>query len=200
MPPKWRTLADRLAEEIRAGAYAPGDHLPSIRDLVRAGEGSKTTVLAAIRALEDEGLVVSSRGHGIVVQALPAEGPTQPHGAVRVPDAVATALGVPRGTEVPCRHQLFKEKGKPACSLTKYSHPEHVKASEPPVIDSFRETLIPREPSYEEVRALDLTHHEWVVEIIRTSFTADGSAVEVDVEVYAASKFTWTHDSPVSHE
>ncbi|MGW3556942.1 GntR family transcriptional regulator [Streptomyces sp. NPDC000963] len=68
MTPKWRELADRLAERIKNGEYAAGQRLPHIRDLVEAGEGSKSTVHAAYKALEAEGLVTSSRGHGTVVR------------------------------------------------------------------------------------------------------------------------------------
>lgn len=68
MAPKWRELADKLAEQIRGGDYAPGAQLPHIRELVEAGEGSKSTVHAAYKALEAEGLVTSSRGHGTVVR------------------------------------------------------------------------------------------------------------------------------------
>jgi GntR family transcriptional regulator len=64
---KWRELADRLAEEIRNGDYKPGQPLPHIRTLVEAGEGSKSTVHMAYKALEAEGLVTSSRGHGTLV-------------------------------------------------------------------------------------------------------------------------------------
>jgi DNA-binding GntR family transcriptional regulator len=45
MTPKWRELADKLAEQIKRGEYAPGQQLPQIRELVAAGEGSKSTVL-----------------------------------------------------------------------------------------------------------------------------------------------------------
>ncbi|MDI5961626.1 GntR family transcriptional regulator [Streptomyces sp. SL13] len=68
MAPKWRELADRMAERIRTGEFAPGQRLPHIRDLVDAGEGSRATVHAAYKALEAEGLVTSSRGHGTVVR------------------------------------------------------------------------------------------------------------------------------------
>ncbi|MFC8505993.1 GntR family transcriptional regulator [Streptomyces sp. NPDC057411] len=68
MAPKWRELADKLAEQIRSGEYQPGQRLPQIRELVEAGEGSKATVHAAYKALETEGLVTSSRGHGTVVR------------------------------------------------------------------------------------------------------------------------------------
>lgn len=68
MAPKWRELADKLAEQIRKGVYKPGQQLPQIRELVQAGEGSKATVHAAYKALEAEGLVTSTRGHGTVVR------------------------------------------------------------------------------------------------------------------------------------
>ncbi|MFI6021045.1 GntR family transcriptional regulator [Streptomyces sp. NPDC051287] len=68
MTPKWRELADKLAEDIKRGVYAPGRKLPQIRELVEAGEGSKSTVHQAYKALEAEGLVTSSRGHGTVVR------------------------------------------------------------------------------------------------------------------------------------
>ncbi|MEU6015974.1 GntR family transcriptional regulator [Streptomyces sp. NPDC047515] len=70
MAPKWRELAEKLADKIRNGDYAPGQQLPHIRDLVAAGEGSKSTVHAAYKALESEGLVTSSRGHGTIVRPL----------------------------------------------------------------------------------------------------------------------------------
>src|SRR4051812_24421836 len=68
MAPKWQELADRLAVQIRRGDFAPGQHLPHIRELVAAGEGSKATVHAAYKALEAKGLVRSSRGHGTIVR------------------------------------------------------------------------------------------------------------------------------------
>ncbi|MGW7272223.1 GntR family transcriptional regulator [Streptomyces sp. NPDC054864] len=68
MAPKWRELADKLTEQIKRGDYPPGRQLPQIRELVAAGEGSKSTVHAAYKALEAEGLVTSSRGHGTVVR------------------------------------------------------------------------------------------------------------------------------------
>lgn len=87
MAPKWRDLADRLAEQIRNGEYAPGDQLPQIRELVESGEGSKATVNQAYKALETEGLVTSTRGRGTVVRPrTPSNGSaslamTRPNGA-----------------------------------------------------------------------------------------------------------------------
>lgn len=71
--PQWRELADQIARDIAAGTsgYRPGDQLSQIRDLVEQGKGSKTTVLAAYKALEAEGLVSMVRGHGTKVRQRP---------------------------------------------------------------------------------------------------------------------------------
>ncbi|MEI5136684.1 GntR family transcriptional regulator [Streptomyces libani] len=71
--PQWRGLADQIGQEIAAGTagYRPGDQLPQIRDLVAQGKGSKTTILAAYKALEAEGLVSMVRGHGTKVRERP---------------------------------------------------------------------------------------------------------------------------------
>jgi GntR family transcriptional regulator len=68
MTPKWKALADRLAEEIESGDRPPGTALPHITELVAAGEGSKATVNKAYSELEATGYVVSRRGRGTVVR------------------------------------------------------------------------------------------------------------------------------------
>lgn len=67
-PPKWRRLADELAQRIRSGEWAEGEALPQIRELTAQGAGSTTTVQAAYRALETEGLVRTVRGRGTYVR------------------------------------------------------------------------------------------------------------------------------------
>ncbi|WBP92183.1 GntR family transcriptional regulator [Kitasatospora cathayae] len=71
--PKWREVADHFANEIAEGKYRPGDQLPMIRELVAQGHGSKTTVMAAYSALEAEGLVTTTRGHGTTVRRRPPQ-------------------------------------------------------------------------------------------------------------------------------
>lgn len=73
--PKWRELADEFARKIANGDYPPGSQLPQVRELVRDGRGSITTVHRAYQTLEAEGLVRMSRGHGTTVldpEAAPA--------------------------------------------------------------------------------------------------------------------------------
>ncbi|MET7816399.1 GntR family transcriptional regulator [Streptomyces sp. NPDC005395] len=253
MAPKWRELADRIAEKIRSGEYAPGEQLPQIRELVEAGEGSKSTVHAAYKALEAEGLVTSSRGHGTVVRDQPplkrlgierydkakwrdgdevafiadrvASGrayrhneQTQTVSKVSAPKAVAAAHGLPEGADVYARARLVKEGTQPTHTLTSYYRPEHVEGTrivDPTPgpagrgggfrvlydagyeIDHMRETLFARVPTSDEAQLLQLAPGEWVVELHRTTFTADGSVVEFALGVHAATRFSWTYDFKV---
>ncbi|MER6499917.1 GntR family transcriptional regulator [Streptomyces sp. NPDC001455] len=253
MAPKWRVLADKLAEQIKNGEYAPGDHLPHIRDLVQAGKGSKSTVHAAYKALEAEGLVTSSRGHGTVVRPLAplkrlgierydkakwrdndevafiadrvASGrshkrgdQTQTVALVAAPPVVAAAHGLPVGAPVYARARLVKEEGRPTHSLTSYYRPDHVEGtrivdpSPGPAgrgggfrvlyeagyeIDHMKEELFARSSTPEEMKLLMLPSSEPVVELHRTTYTADGTVVEFAIGIHAASRFTWSYDFKV---
>ncbi|MFF3160857.1 GntR family transcriptional regulator [Streptomyces sp. NPDC003273] len=253
MAPKWRELADRLAAQIKDGKYAPGAQLPQIRDLVEAGEGSKSTVHAAYKALEAEGLVTSSRGHGTVVRERAplkrlgiarydkakwrdgdevafiadrvASGrtykrneQTQTVSRVAAPAAVAQAHGLPEGAEVYARARVVKEGSQPTHTLTSYYRPEHVEGTrivDPTPgpagrgggfrvlydagyeIDHMQETLFARIPTADEVQLLQLAPGEWVVELHRTTYTADGTVVEFAIGVHAATRFAWTYDFKV---
>ncbi|MUT88895.1 GntR family transcriptional regulator [Streptomyces sp. Z38] len=253
MAPKWRELADRLAEQIRNGEYAPGAQLPQIRDLVEAGEGSKSTVHAAYKALEAEGLVTSSRGHGTVVReraplkrlgiarydkakwrdgdevafiadrvasgrAYKRNEQTQTVSRVLAPTVVAQAYGLPEGSEVYARARVVKEGSQPTHTLTSYYRPEHVEGTrivDPTPgpagrgggfrvlydagyeIDHMQETLFARIPTADEVQLLQLAPGEWVVELHRTTYTADGTVVEFAIGVHAATRFAWTYDFKV---
>lgn len=66
--PKWRQLADEIAAHIHAGVWVEEQALPQIRELTAQGAGSTTTVQAAYRALETEGLVRIVRGRGTYVR------------------------------------------------------------------------------------------------------------------------------------
>lgn len=253
MAPKWRELADRLAERIRNGDYAPGERLPQIRDLVEQGEGSKSTVHAAYRALEAEGLVTSSRGHGTVVRqpaplkrlgigrydkakwrdgdevafiadrvasgrAYARDEQTQTVRRVEAPPAVAEAHGLPDGAEVYARTRVVREGAQPTHTLTSYYRPEHVEGTrlvDPAPgpagrgggfrvlydagyeIDRMRETLSARAATADEARLLRLAPGEWVVELHRTTRTADGTVVEYAIGVHAATRFSWTYEFDV---
>lgn len=68
-----RSLFEQVASSVRgdilAGRLAPGDRLPSAREVAEALEINLHTVLRAYQQLRDEGLVDLRRGRGAVISA-----------------------------------------------------------------------------------------------------------------------------------
>ncbi|SAH94453.1 GntR family transcriptional regulator [Bordetella ansorpii] len=60
-------LAALLATQIHQGVLAPGDRLPTERELVEAHGVSRAVVREAIARLKSEGLVTSQQGKGVFV-------------------------------------------------------------------------------------------------------------------------------------
>lgn len=148
--PKWRQIADELARQIADGAYAPGDQLPHIKTLVSNGKGSIATVHRAYQALEAEGLVTSTRGHGTVVRSAEDVPQAAVTGAGRLrrmartgrpyaareeavnrrallrscadPD-VANALGIDLYDEIVLRARTFVSDGKATILALNFIHP-----------------------------------------------------------------------------
>ncbi|MFE4626027.1 GntR family transcriptional regulator [Streptomyces mirabilis] len=82
-PPKWRQIADEIAQQIAEGIYAPDDRLPSVQALVDQGKGATATVHRAYQALEAEGLVRTAQGSGTTVLG-PGNSPNVLTGAARL--------------------------------------------------------------------------------------------------------------------
>jgi DNA-binding FadR family transcriptional regulator len=71
--PRYRLVADQIAERIRAGDYEPGSKMPADKDLVAQLGVSRTTVREAMIALELMGYVVTRYGAGaFVANVVPA--------------------------------------------------------------------------------------------------------------------------------
>ncbi|HUY51693.1 MAG TPA: winged helix-turn-helix domain-containing protein [Streptosporangiaceae bacterium] len=68
----WRQIHALLRAQIEDGRLAPGDRLPSIKDLSQTYEVALTTVRKALDALKDEGLVVTSPMGTFVAEKRPA--------------------------------------------------------------------------------------------------------------------------------
>lgn len=64
---RYRQLEQALSEEIREGQRAPGERMPSIRQLSRERQLSKSTVLAAYSRLEADGLIEARPRSGFFV-------------------------------------------------------------------------------------------------------------------------------------
>lgn len=93
--PKYSVVASALAEQIRGGQYRPGDLLPSEPELTRRFGVSRHTVRAALRSLNEKGLIVSQRGRGTIVQA-PTPVPRYNHACNSVEDVLQYAAATPR--------------------------------------------------------------------------------------------------------
>ncbi|WTC57377.1 GntR family transcriptional regulator [Streptomyces cellulosae] len=72
-------IVQQTKQAIRLGLLAPGDKLPTAREVVEATAVNPNTVLKAYRELEREGLVEARRGLGTFVRrslgAAPADSP-----------------------------------------------------------------------------------------------------------------------------
>jgi DNA-binding GntR family transcriptional regulator len=68
--PVYAQLADILRRQISAGAFRPGDQLPSEAMLVRTYQVSPMTVRRAINLLADQDIVSTAQGRGTFVKAV----------------------------------------------------------------------------------------------------------------------------------
>ncbi|MFI6308507.1 GntR family transcriptional regulator [Amycolatopsis thailandensis] len=66
--PAFRQIAADLRQKISAGSFAPGDQLPSERELTETYQASRPTVRDAIKVLRAEGLVTAEHGRGVFVR------------------------------------------------------------------------------------------------------------------------------------
>ena len=78
--PLYKMLAEELAASIKTQVLAPGERMPSVRELSRARRLSVPTVSEAYRVLEDEGLVESRprSGHYVRRPTAPVRAPWPP--------------------------------------------------------------------------------------------------------------------------
>ncbi|MFH1464591.1 MAG: GntR family transcriptional regulator, partial [Pseudomonadota bacterium] len=70
--PLWAQLAEGLRSSIASGQIAPGEPIPSVRDLARQLGVNPATVARACKELADDGLIETRRGAGSVVAPRPA--------------------------------------------------------------------------------------------------------------------------------
>ena len=81
VPEKKERLGDRLygqiLEQIASGALRPGDKLPSENELCRLFNVSRPVVRQALVRLQADGLVITRKGMGTLVQNSPPEGLTR---------------------------------------------------------------------------------------------------------------------------
>ena len=86
---RYEQVAERLAADIRSGSLAPGERLPSERDLARTLEVSRASVREAIASLQVQGVVETRKGAGTFVATRPPATEAPAHDAS--PSAVLEA-------------------------------------------------------------------------------------------------------------
>ncbi|HTI25948.1 MAG TPA: GntR family transcriptional regulator [Kutzneria sp.] len=67
--PAYLQIAQQVREALRLGWLAPGDRLPTVREVVATSGVNPNTVLKAYRELEFAGLVEARQGAGTFVKA-----------------------------------------------------------------------------------------------------------------------------------
>lgn len=102
--PIWRQIEEGVQNLVAARRLAPGDPVPSVRDLARELQVNPGTVAKAYQRLVDGGVLAVRRGEGTYVAEAPAETDGQRaqrlgEGAARYASVAAT-LGATRGEAV----------------------------------------------------------------------------------------------------
>jgi DNA-binding FadR family transcriptional regulator len=104
---RYEHVADRIAADIRAGRLAPGDRLPSERDLARRLEVGRASVREAIAALQVAGMIETRPGSGSFVAAEAAARTREAH------DSSPSDLLEARALLEPAVARLAAQRGRP---------------------------------------------------------------------------------------
>jgi GntR family transcriptional regulator len=76
--PTYLQLVQQVRQAVQLGILAPGDRLPTVKEVVGSLAINPNTVLKAYRELDREGLVEGRRGQGTFVRAaVPSLPPTE---------------------------------------------------------------------------------------------------------------------------
>lgn len=112
--PIYAQIADGLKEQIRTGILAPGDKLPSVRELATTLTINPNTIQRAYAALESEGFIASVTGKGsFVCEQHEAYSPEQA-ALLRIFDETAAKL-LRTGITTDSLIQRLKEGGDSQC-------------------------------------------------------------------------------------
>jgi DNA-binding GntR family transcriptional regulator len=141
--PPYLQVARHIRDQIVRGELAPGDAVPSVREIAAGWGIARATAEKALLALRTQGLVEARPGSGTVVRGNPPIYRTAQdryatvrqtgriytageHAQIRAaeqipaPDDVATALQVPAGSPVVRRHRVTYLGDTPVSSSTSW--------------------------------------------------------------------------------
>ncbi|MGV9786396.1 GntR family transcriptional regulator [Streptomyces sp. NPDC003435] len=103
---KYEEIAESLRARIAAGEFAPGETIPSGRDLAEQWGVSRATAIKAVDVLRNDGVVVAKQGTGFVVTETPvarAAGARRAGTARILGGMPFLRVGVPDWAEPPAR-------------------------------------------------------------------------------------------------
>ncbi|WP_231157543.1 GntR family transcriptional regulator [Streptomyces sp. CNZ748] len=217
-PPKYVRLAQTLQQRIEDGTYAPGTRVPSENQLVQAFGMSRPTVVRALELLKRDGWLESRQGYGTIVRGRPevveqkdrrgrealerdemqGAGRLIEVGRVPVPARVASALGLPKKTEVLMRRFLVEEDGEAVELVSSYfpaglvegtelgtdeplsgSVREHLETRKKVRFDHVVERVSARLPEAREAELLDLPDGMPVLSVLVVACDASGRSLQV---------------------
>jgi DNA-binding transcriptional regulator YhcF (GntR family) len=162
-------IAADLRSRIAAGEFAPGDRVPSTRELTRRWGVAMATATRALSLLQDEGVLRSVRGVGTVVAARPATArPARRRGAGPSPardDIVRAAISIAdaEGPATLSMRRIAADLGIP--TMTLYQHVASKDDLVTLMIDrAFGEEPLPAQPPPDWREALEIAARlEWAV-------------------------------------
>ncbi|MFD6290928.1 GntR family transcriptional regulator [Streptomyces anthocyanicus] len=103
---KYEEIAESLRARIAGGEFAPGEIVPSGRDLAEQWSVSRATAIKAVDVLRNDGVVVAKQGTGFVVTEKPVARPAggRRAGSARVSGGMPfLRVGEPDWAEPPAR-------------------------------------------------------------------------------------------------
>jgi DNA-binding transcriptional regulator YhcF (GntR family) len=160
-------IAADLRSRIAAGEFAPGDRVPSTRELTRRWGVAMATATRALSLLQDEGVLRSVRGVGTVVAARPSGvRPARRRGAGASPardDIVRAAITITdaEGPATLSMRRIAADLGIP--TMTLYQHVASKDELLTLMIDrAFGEEPLPAQPPPDWREALEIAARlEW---------------------------------------
>jgi len=142
--PLYAQIAESLLDQIESGKFAPGDRLPSERELSERLDVNRLTLRRALRVLEGQGLLTRRRGSGTYV----AQAKMEWQAGRLIPfTRGAQRRGYTPGAKVisferrPAEEAIAKELGLPASAQVYYVHRLRLVSQEPVLLERFSVSL-----------------------------------------------------------
>lgn len=224
--PLYYQVASRLQELIERGELAVGTKLPNEIDLAETLGVSRPTMRHAINYLVERGMLVRKRGVGTQIVQPKVRRPVelsslyddlagsgqQPRTTLRslevgpAPDFVASALGVPEGTEVTWFERLRFAGGEPLAIMTNAVPVDVLTLTEDDLEQHGLYELLraaghvprmanqvvgARAATTSEARLLGDPRGAPMLTMSRTAWDATGRAVEYGSHIYRASRYSF---------